>query len=232
VETVPAGPVDFEGIVAAATGMDLVVLPHWHERSTAAFFRGQPVLRLLRRCSSPVLVVRRARRPHYERILVAVDFAPASRSLAQLAAAFDPQAKVELFHAVSTLDEARLRACEATDHAIRAYRAKCRRHAERQMLTLTDSFGARRNRFLTSFGRGDPGRQTVVQQEHSRADLVVLGKKRASGWEDFFCGSVAHRVLSWGSSDVLVVPAAGVEASATQVDLDQLEDRSALAGPA
>jgi nucleotide-binding universal stress UspA family protein len=33
-------------------------------------------------------------------------------------------------------------------------------------------------------------------------------------WEDFFCGSVAHRVLSWGSSDVLLVPQDNVPASA------------------
>jgi hypothetical protein len=67
---------------------------------------------------------------------------------------------------------------------------------------------------LTAIGRGDPGRQTVIQQEYSGADLVVLGKSRSSAWEDFFLGSVAHRVLSWGSSDVLVVPQAFLEATA------------------
>ena len=45
-------------------------------------------------------------------------------------------------------------------------------------------------------------------------DLVVLGKRRTSAWEDFFCGSVAHQVLSWGSSDVLVVPHAHLQESA------------------
>ena len=59
---------------------------------------------------------------------------------------------------------------------------------------------------LAVIGRGDPGRQTVIEQERSDADLVVVGKSSSSAWEDFLCGSVAHRVLSWGSSDVLVVP--------------------------
>ena len=54
----------------------------------------------------------------------------------------------------------------------------------------------------------------MIQQEDSGADLVVLGKKRSTAWEDFFCGSVAHRVLSWGSSDVLVVPDAYLQATA------------------
>jgi len=61
--------------------------------------------------------------------------------------------------------------------------------------------------------RGDPGRQVLVQQERSGADLVVVGKRTAGAWADFFCGSVAHRVLSWGTSDVLVVPQAYVEAA-------------------
>ena len=54
----------------------------------------------------------------------------------------------------------------------------------------------------------------MIQQEHSGADLVVLGKKGSTAWEDFFCGGVAHRVLSWGSSDVLVVPNAYLQATA------------------
>ena len=42
----------------------------------------------------------------------------------------------------------------------------------------------------------------------------MLGKKSSTVWEDFFCGSVVHRVLSWGSSDVLVVPDAYLQATA------------------
>jgi nucleotide-binding universal stress UspA family protein len=195
-----------EDLAAEARGMDLVVLPHRRERSTAAFFRGQPVLRLLRACACPVLVVRNPQAAHYQRILVPVDFSPESEAVVKLAATFDPRAELELFHAINTRDEARLRSAEATEQAVRAYRAQCLEHARKRMLTLTDSFDARRNRLLSAIGRGDPGRQAVIQQEHSGADLVVVGKRRCSAWEDFLCGSVAHRVLSWGSSDVLVVP--------------------------
>ncbi len=200
-------------LVAHARDVDLVVLPHRRERSTAAFFRGQPVLRLLRACHRPVLVTRLGHGAHYRRVLVAVDFSPESVALVKLAAAFGARAELELFHAIDTLDEARLRSAEATEHAVRLYREKCMRHARERMLTLTDSFDARRNRLLTAIGRGDPGRQTVIQQERSGADLVVVGKRTSSAWEDFLCGSVAHRVLSWGSSDVLVVPPAFMQAS-------------------
>jgi nucleotide-binding universal stress UspA family protein len=214
VRTAPVMSGQLEDLVAQAQGMDLVVLPHRHERSTAAFFRGQPVLRLLRRCNCPVLVVRQAQGARYRRMLVAVDFSETSASLVKLAASFDTSAELELFHAIGTRDESKLRSAETPEHAVRAYRERCLRHARERIVSLTDSFDTRRNRVSTTVGRGDPGRQAVIQQEHSGADLVVLGKKRSTAWEDFFCGSVAHRVLSWGAGDVLVVPDAYLQATA------------------
>jgi nucleotide-binding universal stress UspA family protein len=214
VRTAPVKTGTFEDLVTQAQDVDLVVLPHRHERSTAAFFRGQPVQRLLRRCNCPVLVTRRLPADRYRHIMVAVDFSPASQALVKLAAQLDGAAGVEVFHAISTLDEVKLRTAEATEQAIRAYRRHRRKDAEERMMTLTDSFDARRNRLLTAIGRGDPARQAVIQQERSGADLVVLGKKRTSAWEDFLCGSVAHRVLTWGTSDVLVVPDAWARARA------------------
>ncbi|RYY68191.1 MAG: universal stress protein, partial [Comamonadaceae bacterium] len=150
----------------------------------------------------------------YARMLVAVDLSPASQALVQVAARLDPHADLEIFNALSTLNEARLRSAEASEAAVLAYRQRCLRHAEQRMVAFSNSFDARRNRFLTTIGRGDPGMQAVIQQERSGADLVVVGKRTATAWEDFVSGSVAHRVLSWGSSDVLVVPQAHVEATA------------------
>jgi nucleotide-binding universal stress UspA family protein len=214
VRTAPVKPHKLEDLAAEARGMDLLVLPHRHERSTAAFFGGQPVLRLLRNCSCPVLVARKLRGERYGRILVGVDLSAASQDLVKLAGNLDPHAELEIFHAISTLDEAKLRSAEAPEHAVRAYRERCLQHAQQRMASLSGSFAAGRDRVLTRVGRGDPGRQTVFQQEQSQADLVVLGKKRSNSWADFFCGSVAHRVLSWGSSDVLVVPQGYLQATA------------------
>jgi nucleotide-binding universal stress UspA family protein len=214
VRTAPLKSHQLKDLVAEAQEADLVVLPHRNERSTAAFFRGQPVLSLLRQCSRPVLVVRKAHTAPYGRVLVAVDFSEASKALVELAAEIDPSAELEIFHAISTLDEAKLRSAEAPEQAVRAYRERCLKQARERIVSFSDSFDARRNRVLTVIGRGDPGHQTVIQQQHSGANLVVLGKTRSTVWEDFLRGSVAHYVLSWGSSDVLVVPDAYLKATA------------------
>ncbi len=208
---VPAGSRKLADIAAEARGVDLIVLANRHERSTAAFFRGRPVLGLLRRLDTPVLVVRRSQRAPYSKVLVAVDFTPRSLAMARIAAALDPLAQLELFHAVDTGDEARLRSTETDEQSVRSFRAKRRRRAQKDMSAFQESFGAaRRDRTRTALGRGDAGWQTVLRQQRTGADLVVVGKKRRSAWEDFLCGSVAHRVLSWGSSDVLIVPDACV----------------------
>ena len=205
---------DVPDLVAQARGMDLVVLPYRHEQTFATLFRGSSVTRLLREARCPVLVTRVGSEAPYERLLVAVDFSPRSEGLARSAAHFAPDAQLQLFHAVSTRDESRLRAAEATEQAVRAYWRKCVAAAQERMLVLKGSFDARRNGLHTALGRGDPARQTVVQQQRSGADLVVVGKARSSAWRDFLFGSVAERVLRWGGSDVLVVPHARADATA------------------
>lgn len=65
-----------------------------------------------------------------------------------------------------------------------------------------DSSTATRNRGSPN----DVARQAVIQQQHSNADLIVVGQSRSSGFSEFLFGSVAHRVLRWSSCDVLLVP--------------------------
>jgi nucleotide-binding universal stress UspA family protein len=214
VGTAPVKPGALDDLVAQARGMDLIVLPHRHERSTAAFFRGQPVLRLLRRSNRPVLVVRRSQRAPYGRVLVAVDFSETSEALVKVAARVATGAELEIFHAINTLDESKLRSAEAPEHAVRAYRQRRQLHAQQRIASLTGSLDARHHRVLAAIGRGDPGRQAVMRQEHTGAELVVVGKQHGTAWDDFFCGSVAHRIMSWGTSDVLVVPQAALQATA------------------
>lgn len=187
-------------------GCDLLVLPDRRERSLAALVAGQSAQRMLRLAGMPVLVVRSVPAETYGRILVAVDISPECFEVVAAAAALEPSAELELFHATSTLKEAWLRSAEASEKAVRAYRQSTTRHAKQRLLRISDSFSARRNRVQTTIGRGDPARQALIQQEHTGAALVAVGKRRRAAWFDFLFGSAAQRILGWGRSDVLLVP--------------------------
>ncbi|MES2362761.1 MAG: universal stress protein [Pseudomonadota bacterium] len=192
-------------IAAQARGADLLVFGHERKHSLAAILSGPPEIQLMRLCPCPILVARLEPGQRYGRILVAVNLAPESKSLVQLACLLDDDAEVGLFHALSMAGEAKLRSAEASAHAIQSYRQACIRYAQGRILSLADSLDNRRNRVMYTMGRGDPARQAVIQQQHAGAELLVVGNRRRSRLMDFLAGSVAQRVLSWSASDLLLV---------------------------
>jgi nucleotide-binding universal stress UspA family protein len=150
---------------------------------------------------------------------VAVDFSAASRPLVRYAGDFETGAALELFHAIDTHDEARLRSAEASTAAVQAYRREVLQYAQERLYRLSNVFDARRNRVGTLIGRGDLARQLTVQQESADADLVVLGQEHRSWLMELLRGSVARRLLAGClQSDLLVVPHAylGVMPGAAQ----------------
>lgn len=197
-----------EHVAEKVRSADLLVLGHEHHPSWATFLSGPPAMQLMALCPCPVLVTRAetgAVKP-YEHVLVTVNFTSESERQVQVACALDDQASIELFHAVSMRDEAKLRCAEASTQEVRAFRDACIRYAKGRLLSLTDSFDSRRNRVLSAIGHGDPARQAIVQQQNVGADLLVVGKRRSSPLWDFFFGSVAQRLLQQSTTDLLVVP--------------------------
>lgn len=197
---------DLEAVVEEARWVDLLVIGEHRERSVRAFFCGQPIERLQRVVRCPILLARLEVFHRYRRILVAVDFTPESKKLVKLAWSLDPDAQVELFHALNTMHEGKLRYADVSEQAIRAYRHESMLEARERLFWLSDSSTARRNRVVAAIGKGDAARQAVIQQQHANAELLVVGKRRSSGIGDFLLGSVAQRVLWWSSGDVLLVP--------------------------
>ncbi|RZL63333.1 MAG: universal stress protein [Variovorax sp.] len=193
-------------LVARGRGVDLIVTSDRTDRRVQALWRGPPLAQLLRACQRPVLVVRRPASAPYQRLLVAVDLDDASRRLVALASALGTKSEVELFHALHTLPAGKLRSADLSEHAIKAIHQESARRAGERMFWLTDSSSARRNRVYAAIGRGDPARQIGVQQQHSGADLVVVGKPPASALGDLLLGSTALRALAASTVDVLVVP--------------------------
>ncbi|VWX61850.1 Nucleotide-binding universal stress protein, UspA family [Burkholderiales bacterium 8X] len=195
-----------EDIQAASRRADLVVWGIAPSRGFRSLFCGQPLEAVLRQARRPVLVVRRAPRQPYRSLIVGVDFSEASHRLVEVGFALEASASVELFHAVSTAFEGKLRYAEVSERAIKAYREEGRRYARDRMFWLTDSYDARRNRVRSAIGHGNPARQLLVQQQRSGAELLVVGKHPAGALTDFLFESTARQVLRDHGGDVLIVP--------------------------
>lgn len=193
-------------VAEEARWVDLLVIGDHLEKSITAFFYGQPIERLQRLVHCPILLTRLEVFHGYRRILVAVDFTPESKKMVKLAWSLDSHAHVELFHALNTMHEGKLRYADVSERAMKVYRHESMREARERFFWLSDSSTARRNRVVAAIGKGDAARQAVIQQQHADAELLVVGRRRGSGFSDFFLGSVAQRVLRWSSGDVLVVP--------------------------
>ena len=195
-----------EDVLPEARCADLLVWGTAPVRGVGAFFRGQPLEGLLRKCPRPVLVVREPARGPYRSMVVAVDFSEASRGLVEFGFALNKVARVELFHAVATFKEGKLRYAGVSEEIIEAYRAHCLREASDRMVWLADTYDACRDGVLSAIRYGSPAKQVVVQQQRSGAELIVVGKHPSSTVVDLLFGSVAQGVLQGSTSDVLVVP--------------------------
>lgn len=197
-------------VSAAARRADLLVVDVGCEGRGPAAFGASPITRLLRAVACPVLVTQREALHRYRRLLVAVDFTPASKRMVALAWALDGTAQVELFHALSRAPEGRLRLADASDQALKASRHQRLGEARERMFWLSDSTPVPDRRVVSAIGQGDPARQAAVQQQASGAELLVVGKRQRVGplaaLADFLLGSVAQRVLGMATADVLVVP--------------------------
>lgn len=192
----------------------LVTGPLWR-RNWKTFYRGTTLDQFVHDSQCPVLVVKQMATRRYEQVLVAVDLSPRSRELIGCARQFASPSALKLFHTIDTIEESRLRSADVSFDAIRANRLGSRQQARDRLVRLTGALGSAGIAMAFDVGNGDPAYQTAVQQQATRAELVVVGKRRASGLARFLTGSVAHRLAKWAESDVLVVPFDGLDEPVT-----------------
>lgn len=228
-----------ENLEPEVSAADLVVWGTAPVRSLRSFFLGQPVNELIRSARRPVLVTRRSAKHPYRSVLVAVDFSDASRALVDLSVSVSETASVELFNAISTPYEGKLRYAQVSDRVIKDYREHCRRHAQAKMFSLSESYDSRRIRVESVVAHGYPARQTLRQQQRSGSELIVVGKHPSSTFMELMFGSVASRILSYSGTDdaradVLIVPhdwqPASRTSSAVRVTAEQAAARRVRAG--
>ncbi|AVP57023.1 universal stress protein [Pulveribacter suum] len=196
-------------VLTAAGRADLLVMDSrlhgrrpWPARATGL------LARVLRASACPVLVVQTAARAPYAHALVHAS-GDAGGALQRSAIGLQGGATVELFHAARALRGLPLACGEAFARALRSRRQQAQ--PQRARLRVSDAFEARRNRVGLATGGLDAVRQLAVQQQSTRADLLVLAHARRSLLRDLLQAGKPHRLLAGPDGvgcDVLLVPGA------------------------
>lgn len=210
VQALERHPITLEAVLEESPGTSLLVLGPMWQRTWKNFYRGTTLDQFVHDSACPVLVVKQPAARDYGQVLVAVDLSPRSRELVAFARQFASPSGLKLFHAIDTIEESRLRSADVSFEAIRANRLDSRQQAKDRLLQLTRTLGMAGSAVAFDVGNGDPAYQTAVQQQATRAELVVVGKRQVSSIARFLTGSVAQRLAKWADSDVLVVPFDGL----------------------
>jgi len=185
----------------------LIVMSHERQLSLRSLWRGSLAEQILRIAESPVLVVKSRSESlgNYRKVVVAVDLTAVACDLVRLAHSLDVGSALQILHSIRPLHPNPLRDAEIPQRVLQAYLIGRKKDAREHLLQLA-SGTVKCEKVETVLREGDPALHTALQQSHSKADLVVVGKRRASALSDALRGSVAKRTLTWCEGDILVVP--------------------------
>lgn len=165
---------------------------------------GTTALRLLSTATYPVLMVKQPPHEPYRRLLVSVDFSPASLRAIHQARSIAPQAEIVLLHAFDVPFEGHLRYASVDEDTIHHYRIVARQEATQKLHDLRDQAGLSRYGTRMVVLHGDPSLRIIEQEQEQDCDLVVVGKHGEGLVEELLLGSVTKHVLGESLGDVLV----------------------------
>jgi len=187
-----------------AHGGSIVVIGSRAEPTVSGL--GSTALKVVRRPSCPVLIVRVAEDGPYDTVLSAVDLREGSVRAASLAVALFPAAHHHLLYALDAasgsagwggLDAEPLRVLQQSLHA----------QAEHDLQQLAQRLSAAARHPPVAVVADDvPARAILVGAANLGADCVVVGHHGQGTATDSYLGSMAQHVIYAALSDVLVVP--------------------------
>lgn len=200
---------------------DLVVVGAHGKGFLNRFIFGSTASRLVRKSHCPVLVVRNPCLGAYRRLLVAVDFSPASTLALELARKVAPEAEILLLHVFEVPFEGMLSYSSVRNEVIDQYRTQARDDALARLRDMAAAAGLERGRFTVVAEQGEAGTRLSAVEDQFGCDLVLLGKHGQHVVEELLLGSLTSRVLAESRADVLVVTDAR---RAARPDLDVYVD--------
>lgn len=159
--------------------------------------------RVRRSLAVPVLAVPREPRGPYRRILVTIDFSPASARGAMRAAAMFPDARIHLLHVCRPLFDGMLSMSGVSERAREEHRRRAVLQAVRQLSDFAARIGLGRACLDVRVGSAAAGIRERAAQ--IGADLLVIAPAERSWLEKMILFSVTDAVLSHADYDTLIV---------------------------
>ncbi|MGH8616991.1 MAG: universal stress protein [Burkholderiales bacterium] len=193
-------------IHAAGSRADLTVVGGHGVNPLRDLVLGSTAERVLGRCTTPVLVVKRAPQVPYRHVLLAVDLSELSAAALDLAMRLAPRAGITILHAYSVPFESKLSRAGVSPDIVDQYRAEAALAAREQIDSLILTSAKDRTGLVSAVAHGNAPYLILKKQEELDADLIVMGCREQSALALYFLGSVSRHVLADASCDVLVIP--------------------------
>lgn len=199
---------------AVGIGADLIVIGVLGMSGWMRALLGSTSLTVVKHAPCPVWVVKRPRKKRRFDVLLATDGSRNSRHALKFCAALPlPAGTVaHLIHVTPALNEQLHLTGTEIDPPVLAPLYEVGKHLQEQGRALLDHESEMLSHAFAEVRpfivEGEVRHKILEAADDVEADLLVLGSKGRSGIEEFFLGSVSHKVLKHAPCSVLVVPPA------------------------
>lgn len=196
-----------EAIVQAGKSLDAALLVVGargeHEGDPGADSVGGTAFKLIATSLVPVLLVRRELFHPYDHVLACAKGVSTDRAVIEWANRLSPTSLLHILSAYTVPYERRFIEWGASQATLDVYATRERDARTRRLSELLDEFGLLAARARLHVTRGEPLATILSHVEEWKSDLIIVGQRAHA--PEGLAGSIARRVASRATSDVLVV---------------------------
>jgi nucleotide-binding universal stress UspA family protein len=197
---------------------DLTVVAAHGKSFLADIFARYATDEIVRMVERPLLLINTEPKAEYRRVLVGIDFSPASLQAAQVALSIAPAAQFTFVHVARVANEGTMREVGITEEAIGSFRSRACEVGRGKLNAFIEQLSPRKQLISRLIEPGQPGPVISACARRLGADLIAVGKHGKSWIEELLLGSVTQRLLSERQADLLI---------AAPADADDGHDRPA-----